>query len=224
MPRSETLAGVCPARLARDRGHHGEGRTAPASARGLPPRRGRSAGQFPHSAPHACHAAAAGRGAVAGDRGDPRGHSDTRMTERHYTHLVRSHVAQVIRATMPKLGLVEQSLVVRQRAPERPVRRISGLTGGTTLPRRIRGALRRGPGSHVRDFTRCRLPRRVARPTQRTASQDRGRRRGGSSADSPMDILPPPLDQPVDPSSPSQHSSGPSAQNDAAINTSCSRA
>ena len=40
------------------------------------------------------------------------GHSDTRMTERHYAHLVPSHVAQVIRATMPKLGLVEQSYVV----------------------------------------------------------------------------------------------------------------
>jgi integrase len=35
------------------------------------------------------------------------GHKDTRMTERHYAHLVPSHVADVIRATMPKLGLVE---------------------------------------------------------------------------------------------------------------------
>ena len=40
------------------------------------------------------------------------GHSDTRMTERHYAHLVPSHVAQVIRATMPKLGLVEPSQVM----------------------------------------------------------------------------------------------------------------
>jgi integrase len=40
------------------------------------------------------------------------GHADTRMTERHYAHLVPSHVAQVIRATMPKLGLVEPALVV----------------------------------------------------------------------------------------------------------------
>jgi integrase len=39
------------------------------------------------------------------------GHSDTRMTERHYAHLVQSHVAQVIRATMPRLGLVEPSPV-----------------------------------------------------------------------------------------------------------------
>jgi integrase len=40
------------------------------------------------------------------------GHADTRMTERHYAHLTPSHVAQVIRATMPKLGLVEPSPVV----------------------------------------------------------------------------------------------------------------
>jgi integrase len=40
------------------------------------------------------------------------GHSDTRMTEQHYAHLVPSHVAQVIRATMPKLGLVEPISIV----------------------------------------------------------------------------------------------------------------
>jgi integrase len=40
------------------------------------------------------------------------GHADTRMTERHYAHLVPSHIAQVIRATMPKLGLVEPNLFV----------------------------------------------------------------------------------------------------------------
>jgi integrase len=40
------------------------------------------------------------------------GHADTRMTERHYAHLVPSHVAQVIRATMPKLGLLDPGVVV----------------------------------------------------------------------------------------------------------------
>jgi integrase len=35
------------------------------------------------------------------------GHKDTRMTERHYAHLAPSHVAQVIRAAMPRLGLVD---------------------------------------------------------------------------------------------------------------------
>lgn len=40
------------------------------------------------------------------------GHADTRMTERHYAHLIPSHVAQVIRAAMPKLGLIEPSSLV----------------------------------------------------------------------------------------------------------------
>jgi hypothetical protein len=40
------------------------------------------------------------------------GNADTRMTERHYAHLVPSHVARVIRATMPKLGLVKTDAVV----------------------------------------------------------------------------------------------------------------
>jgi integrase len=35
------------------------------------------------------------------------GHADTRMTERHYAHLAPSYVADVIRATMPRLRLVE---------------------------------------------------------------------------------------------------------------------
>ena len=40
------------------------------------------------------------------------GHADTRMTEKHYAHLAPSYVADVIRATMPRLGLVEPSPVV----------------------------------------------------------------------------------------------------------------
>jgi integrase len=35
------------------------------------------------------------------------GHADTRMTEKHYAHLVPGYVAEVIRATMPRLGIVE---------------------------------------------------------------------------------------------------------------------
>jgi hypothetical protein len=34
------------------------------------------------------------------------------MIEKHYAHLAPSHLAQVIRATMPRLGLVEPSNVV----------------------------------------------------------------------------------------------------------------
>lgn len=35
------------------------------------------------------------------------GHADTRMTERHYAHLSPSYVADTIRASFPKLGIVE---------------------------------------------------------------------------------------------------------------------
>jgi integrase len=34
------------------------------------------------------------------------GHADTRMTEKHYAHLAPSYVASVIRATLPRLGIV----------------------------------------------------------------------------------------------------------------------
>lgn len=47
------------------------------------------------------------------------GHSDTRVTERHYSHLAPSHVADEIRARMPTLGIIETSNVApmkRQRA------------------------------------------------------------------------------------------------------------
>ena len=32
------------------------------------------------------------------------GHSDTRMTERHYAHLTPSYVAETIRAALPDFG------------------------------------------------------------------------------------------------------------------------
>lgn len=39
------------------------------------------------------------------------GHSDTRMTERHYAHLAPSYVADTVRATLPRLGIVENQTV-----------------------------------------------------------------------------------------------------------------
>jgi integrase len=39
------------------------------------------------------------------------GHSDTRMTERHYTHLSPNYVAETVRAALPALGIVERSNV-----------------------------------------------------------------------------------------------------------------
>jgi hypothetical protein len=37
------------------------------------------------------------------------GHSDTRMTEKHYAHLSPSYVAETVRANMPDLGIVTHS-------------------------------------------------------------------------------------------------------------------
>jgi integrase len=47
------------------------------------------------------------------------GHADTRMTEKHYTHLAPSYVAETIRAHFPTLGIAEDSKVtpIRRKAP-----------------------------------------------------------------------------------------------------------
>ena len=39
------------------------------------------------------------------------GHADQRMAERHYAHLAPSYVADIIRANLPQLGIVEESNV-----------------------------------------------------------------------------------------------------------------
>jgi integrase len=41
------------------------------------------------------------------------GHSDTRMTEKHYAHLAPSYVAETIRANFPVLGIVERDNIRR---------------------------------------------------------------------------------------------------------------
>jgi integrase len=46
------------------------------------------------------------------------GHSDTRMTEKHYAHLAPSYVADTVRAALLPLGVIEPSAVVRL-SPER---------------------------------------------------------------------------------------------------------
>ena len=40
------------------------------------------------------------------------GHSDTRMTEKHYAHLAPSYVGNTVRAAFVTLGLLEPSSVV----------------------------------------------------------------------------------------------------------------
>lgn len=39
------------------------------------------------------------------------GHSDTRMTEKHYAHLAPNYVAETIRASMPSFGIIDNSNV-----------------------------------------------------------------------------------------------------------------
>lgn len=50
------------------------------------------------------------------------GHSDTRMTERHYAHLASSYIADTVRALAPRLGVAGPVKVVRfDQAHARPV-------------------------------------------------------------------------------------------------------
>jgi len=39
------------------------------------------------------------------------GHTDTRMTEKHYAHLAPSYIADTIRAHFPTLGIVGDTAV-----------------------------------------------------------------------------------------------------------------
>jgi hypothetical protein len=39
------------------------------------------------------------------------GHSDTRMTEKHYAHLAPNYVAETIQAKFPNLGIAEAETV-----------------------------------------------------------------------------------------------------------------
>lgn len=43
------------------------------------------------------------------------GHADTRMTEKHYAHLSPSYVSDTIRQNFPKLGMMQESKVVKLR-------------------------------------------------------------------------------------------------------------
>ena len=40
------------------------------------------------------------------------GHSDTRMTEKHYAHLSPSYVADTVRAALPGLGIIDEMNVI----------------------------------------------------------------------------------------------------------------
>lgn len=40
------------------------------------------------------------------------GHADTRMTERHYSHLAPSYIAETIRKFAPEFGTLDETRVV----------------------------------------------------------------------------------------------------------------
>ena len=60
-----------------------------------------------HILRHTYASALAMRGAPMGVVAAQLGHSDTRMTERHYAHLSPNYVAETVRAVLPSLGIVD---------------------------------------------------------------------------------------------------------------------
>jgi integrase len=60
-----------------------------------------------HILRHTYASALAMRGVPMGVIAAQLGHSDTRMTERHYAHLSPSYVADTVRAALPSLGIVD---------------------------------------------------------------------------------------------------------------------
>ena len=59
-----------------------------------------------HILRHSYASALAMRGVPMGVIAAQLGHSDTRMTERHYAHLSPNYVAETVRAALPSLGIV----------------------------------------------------------------------------------------------------------------------
>ncbi len=64
-----------------------------------------------HILRHSYASALAQRGVPMGVIAAQLGHSDTRMTEKHYAHLSPNYVADTVRAALPALGIVEKSNV-----------------------------------------------------------------------------------------------------------------
>jgi integrase len=61
-----------------------------------------------HILRHTYASALAMRGVPMGVIAAQLGHSDTRMTERHYAHLSPAYVAETVRAALPALGIVDK--------------------------------------------------------------------------------------------------------------------
>ncbi len=69
-----------------------------------------------HILRHTYASALAMRGVPMGVIAAQLGHSDTRMTERHYAHLSPNYVAETVRAALPALGIVDKSNVTALKA------------------------------------------------------------------------------------------------------------
>jgi integrase len=65
-----------------------------------------------HVLRHSYASALAMKGVPMGVIAAQLGHSDTRMTERHYAHLAPSYIADSVRAALPALGILERPNVV----------------------------------------------------------------------------------------------------------------
>jgi integrase len=68
-----------------------------------------------HILRHSYASSLAMRGVPLGVIAAQLGHSDTRMTERHYAHLSPSYVADVVRAALPGLGIIDETNVTTLR-------------------------------------------------------------------------------------------------------------
>ena len=69
-----------------------------------------------HLLRHTYASALAMRGVPMGVIAAQLGHSDTRMTEKHYAHLSPNYVAETVRAALPALGIVDNTNVARLKA------------------------------------------------------------------------------------------------------------
>jgi integrase len=69
-----------------------------------------------HILRHTYASALAMRGVPMGVIAAQLGHSDTRMTEKHYAHLSPNYVADTVRAALPALGIVDKSNVTPLKA------------------------------------------------------------------------------------------------------------
>ncbi len=62
-----------------------------------------------HIPRHSYASALAMKGVPMGVIAAQLGHSDTRMTERHYSHMSAGYVSDIIRAALPGLGIVDET-------------------------------------------------------------------------------------------------------------------